>query len=308
MVDPAEARTSTGARFGRGAGLVAAGLGLGVGAVAAFTGWTLNGRRRPWPEYTFSPFEVGAPAEDLSFESSDGVQLAGWWLDVPDSPVVVICAHGHRGNKSEMLGIGSGLWRHGHSVLLFDFRGNGHSGDGPQSLAHHEQRDLAAAVDVVKLRRPEAAVVVVSFSMGASTAILTAADDDRIDALVLDSPFATMRDVVAAGYRRYRLPSEPILPAADLLNRLRYGYAFADVRPLDRIEDLAPRPILLLHGTNDRIIPYDHALQIAAAAAPGTLELITFEGVDHCGGYFEDRPGYIQLVAEFIKRSVRAAG
>lgn len=282
------------------AGWLATGAALGVGAVAGATAWTLNEPRRPWPNYTFTPFEVRAPSEDVTFTAADGVSLAGWWLDQPASSTVVVCAHGHRGNKADMLGIGSGLWRAGHSVLLFDFRGNGDSGDGPQSLAHHEQRDLSAALDLVRERRPDARIAVVSFSMGASTAILTAAQDSRIEALVADSPFATLSDVVATGYRRHRLPSEPLIPIADLANRLRYGYAFSEVRPLDRIGAISPRPLLLLHGTNDRVIPYDHALQLAAAAAPGPVELITFDGADHCGGYFADRAAYIALVADFL--------
>ena len=155
------------------AGWLATGAALGVGAVAGATAWTLNGPRRPWPNYTFTPFEVRAPSEDVTFTAADGVSLAGWWLDQPASSTVVVCAHGHRGNKSDMLGIGSGLWRAGHSVLLFDFRGNGDSDDGPQSLAHHEQRDLSAALDLVRERRPDARIAVVSFSMGASTATPT---------------------------------------------------------------------------------------------------------------------------------------
>jgi uncharacterized protein len=203
-----------------------------------------------------------------------------------------------------MLGIGPGLWRAGHSVLLFDFRGNGDSGDGPQSLAHHEQRDLTAAVDLVRSRRPDARIAVVAFSMGASTAILTAADDPRIEALVADSPFTSLSDVVAAGYQRYRLPTQPLLPLADLLNRLRYGYTFSQVRPVDRVAAISPRPLLLLHGTHDRIIPFHHAVQLAQAAAPGPVELVAFEGADHCGGYFQDRAAYITSVAEFLDRTL----
>ncbi|WP_461106260.1 alpha/beta hydrolase [Tessaracoccus terricola] len=248
------------------------------------------------------PVRAGGAGGGPALTASDGVDLAGWWLDRPESATVVICAHGHRGNKSDMLGIGTGLWRAGHSVVLFDFRGNGDSGDGPQSLAHHEQRDLTAVVDLVRERRPDARIAVVSFSMGASTAILAAAEDPRIEALVADSPFATLSDVVATGYRRHRLPSEPLIPVADLVNRLRYGYAFAEVRPLDRVAAISPHPLLLLHGTEDRIIPYEHALQLAQAAEPGPVELVTFDGVDHCGGYFEDRAGYVALVADFLDR------
>lgn len=282
------------------------GAALGVLGVAGYTAWSLNGPRRPWPDYAFTPFEVRADSEDVRFATADGVGLAGWWLDQPGSGTVVICAHGHRGTKSDMLGIGSGLWRAGHTVLLFDFRGNGDSDDGPQSLSHHEQADLRAAIDLAASRRPDARIVVVGFSMGASTAILEGATDPRVAAFVLDSPFSTMGEVVAANYRRYRLPSEPIVPLADLINRLRYGYSYAQVRPLDAAPALAPRPVLLIHGTDDRVIPYDHAVQLARAAGPN-CELVTFEGVDHCGAYFEDRQGYIDRVARFLDAAVGRA-
>ena len=280
---------------------IAAALGLGAGAIAGYTAWTLNAPRRPWPPYTFTPFEVGVPAEEVSFTTSDGVSLAGWWLDNPGSRSVVICCHGHRSNKADMLGIGPGLWRAGHNVLLFDFRGNGDSGNGRQSLAHYEQADLTAALDWVARSHPGTRIAVMAFSMGASTAILTAARDPRIEALVLDSPFATMSGVIAANYRRYRLPGDLLLPVADLVNRVFCGYAFKQVRPVDAMSSLSPRPVLLLHGTKDRIIPYEHARQLAKAAGPGKVELVAFEGADHCGGYFVDRPGYIARVARFLE-------
>lgn len=292
-------------RLARAAGLLTTGLGIGAGAVGAFAAWTLNEPRRPALPYTFTPFEVGLDAEDARFSAADGVPLVGWYLDDPDADTVVVCCHGHRGNKADMLGIGPGLHRAGYSVLMFDFRGNGESGDGPQSLAHHEQLDLTAAVDWAAQRRPDARIVVVAFSMGAATAVLTAADDPRIAALVLDSPFATMSDVVGSAIRRYRLPSGQLVPAADLVNRMRYGYGFAQVRPIDVIDRIAPRPVLLVHGTDDRIIPYAHAEQLAEAAAPGTVEFVTYPGVDHCGAYFQDRPAYIELVDRFLRRTAR---
>lgn len=288
------------------AGYLSAGMGLGGAAVAGVTTSLLNAPRRQQPFYTFTPFEVGVPAEDVGFTAADGVNLAGWWLERPESSTVVICCHGHRGNKADLLGIGPGLWRAGHSVLLFDFRGNGESGDGPQSLAHHEQRDLSAAVDLVSSRRPDARIAVVAFSMGAATAILTAADDPRIEAVVADSPFTAISELLTTAYRRRRLPGAPLVWLADLVNRLRHGYVFADVRPIDRVGALAPRPLLLLHGSEDRVIPHDHALALAAAAGPGTAELVSFEGAEHCGGYFQDRPAYIALVADFLARRLGA--
>ncbi|MDO5676381.1 MAG: alpha/beta hydrolase [Propionibacteriaceae bacterium] len=292
----------------RALGWTAAGFGLAGMAVGAFGARALNGPRRVWPPYGFTPFEIGLPADDVSFTADDGVRLAGWWFDQPGSDTVVVIAHGHRGNKSDLLGIGPGLHRAGHTVLVFDFRGSSDSGDGALSLGFHEQRDLAAAVDYAAQRRPDARIAVVGFSGGAATAILTAAKEPRIEALVLDSPFATLTDVVAQAFRGHRVPAAPFVPFVAAANRLLNGYRLRDVRPIDAIAELPPRPILLLHGTQDEIIPYQHALDLQAAAGEGAVELVTFDGAYHCGGYFADRPGYIKLVDAFLTDALRAAG
>ena len=266
----------------------------------------ISGPRRPVPTYRFTPFEVGVPSEDVEFHAADGTRVAGWWLHRPDSSRVVILCHGHRGSKSDLLGIGPGLWRAGNSVLMFDFRGNGDSGDGPQSLAHYEKQDLVAAVEMVRSRRPDASVAVVGFSMGAAVAMLTAADDPQIEALVLDSPFAQMHDVVTAAARRLRLPPFPLVPLIDRHTRLRYGYRFHDVRPIDVADQLAPRPVLFLHGGADRTIPPAQSLQLHERVGASSRRIV-FPDADHCGGYFQDRQAYIDLVAGFLEEALGPA-
>lgn len=279
---------------------VIAGLaGLASGVAGAFAARQISGPARPWPGYAFTPFEVGADSEDVTFAAADGARIAGWWLDRPDSDLVVICCHGHRGSKADLLGIGPGLWRAGNTVLMFDFRGNGDSSDGFQSLAHYEQRDLSAAIDYVARRRPDARIAVVGFSMGAAVTIMVAVDDPRVDLIVLDSPFAEMRDVIATAMRRLKVPTFPTLAASEQVTRMLYGYRFAEVRPIEAIARLSPRPVLLLHGEEDRIIPISHARRLFDAARQ-PKQLVTFPGADHCGGYFTDRAGYIDLVAGFL--------
>lgn len=295
-----------GRRHGVGvAGLLAAAAG-GLAAGALVGARQISGPRRPWPDYRFSAFEVGVPADEVSFAADDGTRLAGWWFDRPGSERVVIVSHGHRGTKSDMLGIGPGLWRAGNTVLLFDFRGNGDSEDGPQSLAHYEQADLRAAITYAVSRRPDATIVLVGFSMGAAVSILVAAGDPRVRAVVADSPFADMRGVVAHALGKLRLPPMPLLWLTDRATRWRYGYGFAEVAPIDVIGALAPRPLLLLHGEGDSVIPVDHAYRLFGAAGEPT-QLHIFDGADHCGGYFQDRPAYIERVADFVA-SVGPAG
>lgn len=281
-----------------------AGLALAASAGLAGGAWLgarhISGPRRPAMDYSFTPFEVGIEdAEDVSFAASDGARLAGWWLERPGSERVVVMCHGHRGSKADLLGIGPGLWRAGNTVLMFDFRGNGGSGDGPQSLAHYEQRDLAAATDLAARRRPDAEICLVGFSMGAATSILVAAGDARVAKVVADSPFADMRGVIEAAVRGWRLPPVPLVALADRATQIGYGYRFSDVAPIDVVARIAPRPLLIVHGTQDTVIPVEHARRLAAAAGSGSrLEIVA--GVGHCGAYFADRPGYIARVADFL--------
>ncbi len=292
--------------------LMRAGAGLGVlgalaGAAAAYTARRLSG---PTPAacrdetYIFTPFETNVPHEPLTFTARDGLALSGWWLPNPASQDVIIGCHGHRGKKADLLGIGSGLWRAGYNVLLFDFRGRGSSATSVCSLAYHEVADLLGAVDYARTRCPNAQIGVVGYSMGAAVALLAAADEPRIAAVVADSSFAVMRDVVNHAVASRRLPARAVVELADRWTERLYGYRFHSVRPIDQIAAIAPRPLLLIHGTADAMIPVEHAYQLHAATADAA-ELWIVPDAPHCGAYFVDRAAYVARVQRFFDHALR---
>ena len=294
------------ARYG-GALLTTAFGVAGALGVAAYTTLKLNAPSRKVNPYTFTPWELGVEHEAVVFGQDHGIVLRGWWFPHPDTRRVVIGCTGHRGAKHELLGIGSGLWRAGNNVLLFDFRGRGESDQGPFSLAFYEMADLEAAVDYVVKRMPRAHVGVVGYSMGAAVALSVAARDPRISAVVADSSFATIRGVIEYAYTRYRMPLRPMLTLTDMVNRLRYGYPFDAVQPVNVVGAIAPRPLLLIHGAADSLIPVKHSEALYAAAAE-PKELWIVPDADHCGGYFVDRAEYVRRVAHFFKRTLDGDG
>jgi hypothetical protein len=89
-----------------------------------------------------------------------------------------------------------------------------------------------------------------------------------------------------------------MLGLTDTVNRWRYGYRFAAVRPLDVVGCISPRPLLLIHGQDDRTVPAEHARQLYAAAGE-PKELWIAPGTPHCGAYFDDRAHYVRKVAYF---------
>jgi alpha-beta hydrolase superfamily lysophospholipase len=240
----------------------------------------------------------------VRFVTEDGITIRGWWFPRPETTAVLVCCAGHRGAKHDLLGVGSGLWRRGANVLLFDYRGCGESDPAPQSLAYNELPDARAAVQFAGERIAEAHIGLLGYSMGAAIAIMTAAADQRVEAVVADSAFADIHGVVAHAFRRNGLPPRPLLQVADAYNRWRYGYSFGAVRPIDVVGKIAPRPILIIHGSADALIPIQHAHDLFAASGE-PKELWVAEGVEHCGAYFADRENYVERISTFFQQSFR---
>ena len=283
--------------------LPVAALAAGAGAVALadYTARSVSGTQAPlMPNYTFTPWELGLPFEEVRFQTDDGLTLAGWWMPHPDATRTIIGCTGHRGTKDGMLGIGSGLWRAGNNVFLFDFRSRGDSERMPMSLAYREQEDLRAAVAWVEQRAATLPIGVIGYSMGAAVALLVAARTPAIRAVVADSSFATMEEVLRDIYATRRYP-QGVLPLADWLTQWRYGYRFNAVRPLDAVAQIAPRPIFFIHAAKDRLIPVKHGQALYAAASEPKELWVTPDG-DHCGSYFEERPLYVERVTQFFER------
>lgn len=278
----------------------------GAFGIALYTTNRMNGPKRDaWlDEFSISPWELQVPYEPVGFETDEGLTIRGWWFPRPETRRVIIGCAGHRRTKHELIGIGASLWRAGNNILLFDFRGVGESDVGPQSVGHNELPDALAAVRCAQSRLPGAQVGMIGYSMGAAVAILTAARDPAVRAVVADSSYATLRDVIAFAYRQRRLP--PLLLAlTGLVNHWRYGYTWSSMQPVDAVEKIAPRPLLIIHGSDDGLTPVEQAYRLYQAARE-PKELWIVQGARHCGAYFADRQEYVRRVADFFARALES--
>jgi dipeptidyl aminopeptidase/acylaminoacyl peptidase len=265
----------------------------------------------------FTPFETGVRWQDVVVTAEDGSAMAGWLLTSSESAPAVLACGGYRGRRADLLGISSALWRAGFNVLLFDYRGHGDrnadaSRPAPVTLGYRELADARAALAVLRDRFPGSPLGVIGFSMGAAIALMVAAREPRVRAVVADSPFTTLREIV-----RYRLGraagrlappwtrplGDAVIALADRRLRRRLGFAFADVEPLREATRLS-QPLLLIHGEADRDVPAEHSRQIAAAAERAGVPLETWfvREAGHCQAYFLDRPAYCRRVAAFFGR------
>jgi pimeloyl-ACP methyl ester carboxylesterase len=220
--------------------------------------------------------------------TSDGVRIAGWYVPSadgsgPTGPTVVL-AHGWGANKSEVLKYAVPLHA-AFNVVAFDFRNGGRSSAAATTFGPREKQDLEAIIDWLERTKHPAHLAVMGNSMGGGAAVLAAATDQRIEALILDSTHARVEDIVS---RRLEVdaghPSLPGTPAILFGIWLRTGLNLMDSSPVNFIPALGHRPLLILHGTADvHDLPARSAdVNYQAALAAGVpVELHMCEGAGH---------------------------
>jgi uncharacterized protein len=284
--------------LGSSAGVLAAVIGVGIYIVDSLI---RPKRLATFALYTFSPYELGLPAEDVTFPSfQENHEVDGWYIPYPGAKTTIIVSPGYRSSKTDVLGLCALLWKAGHNMLVFEYYGHGTVVGMPVTLGYHEINDFLGAVTYAQQRNPEARLGAVGYSMGAAVSIMGTARTPAIEALVADSAFATHRRVIEYAVRRtLHLPFIIFDWVTDLILWLRAGYHFNQVEPLRDIGRIAPRPVMIIHGMKDSIVdPHDAPLLYNSAGEPKELWLV--QDVEHCGAYFADRAGYIHKVIAFF--------
>lgn len=236
--------------------------------------------------------------QEVALHTADGIDLAAWYSP-GEKHSVVIFVHGLGSNRAELVPEARLLARHGHGVLLFDSRASGDSTGACASWGDLERRDIRAALDFV-LSRPEvakSAIGLYGFSVGATAAAIFAADEKRIAALALGATWTSLRAELAD---KLKLRSARLAPLAELVFR-GCGADIVAVSPDKVIGRLAPRPLLMMSGSEDSDTP-PHVTRELAAHAPEAIVWI-IPGAGH-GGYMKvDPAGMEQNFASFFDRA-----
>lgn len=223
----------------------------------------------------------------VAFPSANGARLVGWYGEgrrgQGQGDATIIVCHGWAADKGDMLGLTEALRHAGFDVLLFDLHGWGESARGPVTFGDRETGDILGAVRFVREQRPGKAqrIGLIGFSMGAAAAIRATAQDSGIDALVADASYARLDVQVGRFFQRFAGPLWPVVyvPARWFGERLT-GTAISTISPVQVIGKITPRPVLIIHGTRDRVIHVDDARQLYHAAGPPKI-LWLIEGAGH---------------------------
>lgn len=229
-------------------------------------------------------------AERVELTMADGARLHGWYVPPVPRPSPPFPALLWFYGNGETIGA---IWpvlrdfRPPRAALfVVDYPGYGASEGRPTEAAFYAAADLAYAALATRSEVDAARLSVYGRSLGSVAATHVAASHE-VARLILESPFTSARDMSRRHYA----------PFPRFLVRLRLD----NLATIQRVRC----PVLVLHGTRDRLVPLEMGRRVAAAA-PGPVELVLIEGAGHNDTYDIGGDAYRKKVWEFLETDAKS--
>lgn len=245
-----------------------------------------------------------ARGQKLALESEDGYRLvAQEFYAKGDSHQWVLLLHGYTGWKEEMYPFAAWYFEQGFHVIVPDLRCQGESEGDFIGMGWTDHYDCNLWIQYILERDENAQVVLHGQSMGASTALIMAGDEnlsDHVKAVVSDCAYTDAYSMFADKITSwFGLPAFPFVDSACLMLRLRGGYNLRNASAIRAVAQ-SDTPTLFIHGEEDALIPVEMAYELYEAAAC-EKELLIVEGAGHAQSQDKAPQNYYDTIRDFLE-------
>ncbi len=242
------------------------------------------------------PSAWSLPFERETFETRDGLTLEAWRVPAPSARGSVVLFHGYADRKASLLREAQAFHEMGYECLLVDFRGAGGSDGNVTSIGYHEAEDVLAAVaHAQRLGRPP--LIVFGVSMGAAATLRAVTLGASPDALVLQYPFATLREAITHRFAANGVPAA-IVPLFVFWGGVQQGFNGFRHNPAEYAASVAVPALLMQGDRDDRVSMSEARLILERLAGPKRLDI--FEGVGHVSLLKAKPEQWTKTVSEFL--------
>ncbi len=244
----------------------------------------------PDPEISWDPTDYGIPrhaVEEQWIDTPDGERLHAWYCRSEKPVASGLFCHGNKGNLTISAHIIPHLLNAGLNILFFDYRGYGKS-SGRATYAGVIADGVTAAGFHDKIRPKKLPSILYGFSLGGAVAAQVIRRHP-FDALILQSTFTSLPRLTRILYPRLPL-------------HLLAGKLFDTIRVIRKLTV----PLLVLHGTEDEVIPCAMAHELFDACT-SHKRLWCIEGGLHKDLYLREPDTLVWAISQFIAELPRHA-
>lgn len=240
----------------------------------------------PTRDVPATPAKWGADYEEVRFNSADGTDLHGWFMPARGGMAkgTIVFSHGNAGSIGHHLGFVMWLVEANFNVMLYDYRGFGKSAGTVDRRGMLD--DVKAAFDYVAKRDdvdPER-LVSMGHSLGGAKSITALAEGPvrGLRAVIIDGAFASYQAM-----------------ARVFAGQLGAGLVTDEWAPKDFVNRLAPVPLLVVHGSDDEVVPFSQGKMLYDNASPPKT-LFEVKNGRHGDALARDQGAYRRKLIEWL--------
>lgn len=247
--------------------------------------------------------------EDISIKSYDGLTLYGRYYERPLEKVIELDFHGYRGHAlRDYCGGAKMCSDSGRSAIIVEQRSHGRSEGKTITFGIRERKDVLCWIDYVIKRFGEDVKIILSgVSMGAATVLMASELDLPVNVvgIIADCPYTSPKEIISKVARDNHLNSRFIYPFIKLSAKLFAGLDIEEASAIEAVKN-TNIPILIIHGTDDRFVPYDMGKRIFEGCASENRKFLSVDGAGHATSYFKDTELYVKTVNDFLDNILKA--
>ncbi len=235
--------------------------------------------------------------------SPDGLRLEGRYYpsSSPSAPTA-ICAHGYRGvSLMDFSGGGPLMMELGMNVLLISQRGCMGSEGHTVTFGVKEKGDLLKWMEWVKERNgKDTPIYLMGISMGAHTVLYSSdsLSSSNVRGIIADCPYTSSRAITDKVLSSHGFSPKALRWFVNLTTSLWGGFMLSSRGAVEAVRNSSV-PVLIIHGTDDHLVPFRMSGEIRDAA-PERVTLVPIEGAGHAESYLVNRERYTEEVKKFV--------
>ncbi|MBK5284546.1 MAG: alpha/beta hydrolase [Bacteroidia bacterium] len=258
-------------------------------------------------DFLYNPGSLNLPYENFEVVTKDSVIIKAWYIpSEAKQNFIVIVLHDLNDSRISGLNLARALHDRNLDVCLVDLRAHGSSGGTEFSPGGLAVSDMRLVIDSLSTNYYMDQLALIGIGTGAAVAAQLTFVDERVNALVMQSPFMSLHKFLHSHYRKkwgslHNLYS--VIAGVRIKNQLGYS---AEKLNLPEICKSISVPTLVVAGNRDEEVPYLESVSVFDASAAELKNLITINDATHDD--FEDKGGkaYFDAISSFLHEAVPA--
>lgn len=217
--------------------------------------------------------------------------------------VWTIVIHGYMSKGNEMMWAAKPFADEKYNVLIPDLRGHGLSEGNYIGMGWDDRLDIIDWINYIIKKNPDSKIILWGVSMGAATTMMTTGEElpKNVKVAIADCGYSSAWDQFAYQLKRlFKLPTFPVLNAANTVCKIRAGYSFKDASCIKQLKK-SKTPTLFIHGSADDFVPFS-MLDVVYNAAACEKEKLVIEGAGHGLSSTVNTELYLNTINKFIEK------